>query len=192
MARDRNDVAFIVSPKVPSRIFRLRGRYDAVTGTMQHDRRHADCRLAHETPFQTVEGWVTSAVAVAMTIGLNGHGHKIGIIEAQSRGVERRFSELPVRRPQAPKQPCHRATILRKSRDATLGVQIPLVPVAPLLLRRRRPVGDRYVLDVVPSDGHEANYPLRPECGDHASGAPAPVVANEYRRRDAERVHEVA
>src|SRR4029453_17929339 len=106
-------------------------------------------------------------------------------VEAQSRGVERRFGEFPVWRPQAPKQPCDRATILRKARDATLRVKIPLVPVALLLLRRRWAVGSRYILDVVPVDGHEANSPLRPERSNDAGRTSTPVVSNEYRRRDA-------
>ena len=47
MSRDRNDVAFIESPKVLMRTFRFLGRHDAITGTMQHDRRYADRWLAH-------------------------------------------------------------------------------------------------------------------------------------------------
>src|SRR6185369_168700 len=192
MARNRNDVSFIVSPEVLLRIFRFRGRHDAITGTMQHDRRYADRRLARQPLFQPFESRVASSYAIPVTIGLNGNGHKVGIVEARSRGVERLFSEMPVRRPQVPKQPSNRATILRKSRDATVGVQIPLVPVAQLLLRGRRAIGGRYVLNVVSGDGHEPNDPLGPECGSHAGGAPTPVVANEYCRRYAKRVHEVA
>src|SRR4030095_11680265 len=84
VACNRNDVAFIVSRKVLLRIFRFRGRHDAITGTMQSDRRYADRWLAQEPSFQIFEGRVTSSFPVPVTIGLNGNGHEVRIVEARS------------------------------------------------------------------------------------------------------------
>ena len=48
------------------------------------------------------------------------------------------------------------------------------------------------VLDGIAGDRNQAGDPLRPKRGDDVGGAAAPVVADEHRLRDRQRIHEVA
>src|SRR5262249_58403034 len=71
------------------------------------------------------------------------------------------------------------------------GVKVVLIPKPVLLLRRRRFNRPGDVVNVVAVSGDEAEYALRPEHGDDAGGAPAPVVAGEHGAPDCERVDEL-
>ena len=71
----------------------------AIGRTMQHDRGHLDLRLGSETLFQRLDRRIARCRAIAMPIGLDRHGDKVGIVEALRRSHESGIVEAPVRRP---------------------------------------------------------------------------------------------
>src|SRR2546427_6358739 len=101
------------------------------------------------------------------------------------------YGEPPIRRPQAPQQSTKLAAIGMQSRAAPLGVKVVLIPKPVLLLRRRRFSRPGNVLDVVAVAGDQAEHALRPQRGNDARGAAAPVVAREHGAPDCERVDEL-
>src|SRR6185437_9061355 len=79
----------------------------------------------------------------------------------------------------------------RKAGAAALEVEIVLVPLAQLLLGRRRLSRVRNVLDVVAIAGDERAHARGPQRRDDAGGASAPVVADDHRLADVERIHQL-
>ena len=77
----------------------------------------------------------------------------------------------------------------RQPGAAALGVEIVLIPVAMLLLGRRRLRRARDVVHVVAAAGDEPAHAFRPQRRDDAGGAPAPVIAAQDRIGDTERIH---
>src|SRR5436305_1716001 len=108
-----------------------------------------------------------------MTIGLDGHGDEVGIIERARAALEGSVVERPVRRPQVPDQPAEFAPVRIETGPPTLALKIILVPEAALLLRRNRHARLRDVFHVVAVAGDEAAHALGPERGDDAGGAAA-------------------
>src|SRR5262249_43934183 len=114
-----------------------------------------------------------------------------GIVERRRGALEGRLLESPGRRPLLPQEPADLATVLLQSDAATLGVEVPLIPVRPLLPGRGRTRRGQRVLHVVAADADEGPHARRGEERGDAGGAAAPVVADESDGAEGERVQEI-
>ncbi len=126
-----------------------------------------------------------------MAVGLDDYVDEVGIVERAGAAGVRLVGELPGGRPQVPDQAAQLEAVRRQAGATAFGVEVVLVPEA-VLLRGWRGLGrGGDVLDVVTVDGDQPFDALRPERGDDAGGAAAPVVAGEGGRWDVQGIHEV-
>ena len=133
---------------------------------------------------------IARGVAEAVAIGLDHDVDEVGIVERGRGALIGRVIEPPVRRPQSPQQLAELAAIGRQPGTAALGVEIVLIPKPVLQLRRHRLGRSGNILNVVAVGRHQAAHLVRPQRGDDAGGAPAPIVAGQHGARHAERIDE--
>jgi hypothetical protein len=126
-----------------------------------------------------------------MAIRVHADVDEVGIVERRRGGRVRRVVEIPRRRPELPEQAAERTAIEREARAAAFGIEVVLVPVAPLLLGIGGLVRPRDVLDLVCAAGEESPHAAGPERGDDAAGAASPIETGEQRAFDLQDVEEV-
>src|SRR5258706_11307695 len=95
-----------------------------------------------------------------MPIRVDDHIHKIGVLERCSGAVVGGLVKRPRWRPKFPKQATQLVAPGRKSRTAPLGVEVVLIPQAPLLVRigGLQRLGD--ILDLVATAGPGPTHAL--------------------------------
>ena len=164
---------------------------DAVRLAVQDDRRHRDRRLRGERLLDRLERRVSRRIAVAVPVRVDRHVDEIGIVPGGRGPRERLLIERPMRRPQAPQQPAEIPPVGGEPGAAALEVEVVLVPLPQLLLGRRGRAGVGNVLDVVAVAGDEGAHALRPQRRDDAGGASAPVVSDQHRLADPQRIHQL-
>ena len=154
-------------------------RSDAVIRAAQRDRRRVDRRPSGEPALDRLQRRIARRIAESMAIGVNDHLDEIRIVEREGRSGVDRIVERPRRRPQAPSSSPEVAAVGGEAVAAARGVEIILVPEPMLGFRRLRRRGAGDVLDRVAAAEHQAAHALRPQRGDDAGRAAAPVVARE-------------
>src|SRR4029079_9649560 len=127
----------------------------------------------------------------AMSIRVDHHVDKISISEGRCRAAIGFLVEFPRRRPKFPKQAAELVAVLRETVATALGVEVVLIPEAPLLHGTGRLLGSRYVLNLIAGAAHEPAHPLRPHRSDDAGCARTPIEAGQYRFSNLQSVKKV-
>src|ERR1700749_363024 len=78
------------------------GRMNSVPFAVENDRRHFDCRLANQLPFDRLQRWVAGRSPVAVSIGMDDDLYKVRVIKTGRGFIIFSVGELPVRTPELP------------------------------------------------------------------------------------------
>src|SRR5689334_8887991 len=78
---------------------RSRHAVDTVCTALKHNRRDTDHRLLCQAHFYRLKRRITRGVTEPVTIGMDDHIHKIGIVERYRRGIIGSIIKLPAWRP---------------------------------------------------------------------------------------------
>src|SRR4029079_4091231 len=89
--------------------------------------------------------------AKTVTIGVDHDGNEVRILEGRRCAVVGRLVEAPIRRPELPQQLAELMAIEFETCAPAFTMEVVLIPVAKLALRRCGPARPRNVLDVVTS-----------------------------------------
>ena len=188
---DARNRAFLHQIEKLASLFLRHRRRDAVGVAVQNDGRDRNGRLRRQGGFERFDCRIARRITVAMPVRMDCHVHEIRVVP-RGRGLrEGLLGELPMRGPQAPQQAADLAPVCRQAGAAALQMEVVLIPLAQLLLRCRRHGRIGNVLDVVAVAGDERAHALGPQRGGDARGAPAPVVADQHRLADVERIHQL-
>ena len=97
---------------------------DAVAGAMQADGGHLDGGIRRQRRLDGLQRRVAGGVAEAVAVGLDDGCDVVGVVEGAGAGLERRFVEGPVGRPEAPEQPGDAAPVRFQPGPAELLVEV--------------------------------------------------------------------
>ena len=114
----------------------------------------------------------------------------VGVVEGRRAALEGRFVAVPLRRVRRPQDPGDVVPVRHEAGTSALGGEVVLIP--PVVLGpggQRHPVGGEAGDDVA-AHREQPEAALRPERGEDAGGAGAPVVADHHRALDPERIEQ--
>src|SRR5262249_30718785 len=114
----------------------------------------------------------------------------IGIIESRGAAIERGVVEVPLWRGDLPDELGKIAPVFVVAGAAAFRREIILVPPLQLGFWRQGRLAGLLAADQISADGNQSLAALRPERGDDAGGARAPIVTGERRLLDLERIHQ--